>query len=765
MWPAEPTPYHLVTLWLAGGLAIGLLTYASFVLDLDVTTTALAYLTIIVLLSLMDSFISAAIFSLIAIGCLDYFFIEPRFSFEGSFRRHLAMLFAFLVASFLVTGVVRQLRSTKLTHRDQARVLDLTHDTIYIRDKNDVITYWNRGAETLYGWSKEEAVGKTSFELLQPVLPVPYEEIIRTLDREGRWEGVVVQTKRDGSKISVSSRCILSRDESGGKLGTFITNTDITARLHAEDALRRVQATYLAEAQRLSSTGSFGWGIKSGEIFWSQQMFRIFEYEPDTPPTIPMVLARVHPEDRRIVEEVIKRAAEERQAYNFEHRLLMPGGRVKHVHVVAQPRELEPGHVQFMGAVTDITDRTQAYAALEKSEQRYRYLFRDIPIALWRNDSLPTMALLDEPRRLGVTDLGRYMDENPDFLRRAMDVTRVVEANRHAVRLFGARDEAEMLGPVERFWRASPQIGRKLLEARYAGQYSFETETRFATLDGRVIEGVFFYISFPLEFRLAGETLCGFVDSTDRIRAQETLQRVQAEFAHAARISMLGELAASIAHEINQPLTAITTFGQASLRWLDRAEPNVAEVRQLTGRMVGDARRAADIIVRIRKMIAGQAPEKMPLSLADVIRESLVFLEHEIRTRKVSVFLDFAPDLPQLRGDRTQLQQVIVNLMVNAMQIMMTVDSERRGMVIRTAFQAPELLICSVEDSGPGVKSEHLDHLFESFFTTKESGMGMGLSVSRSIIEAHGGSISADNKSALGGARFCFTLPTAGLEG
>jgi len=140
MWPAEPTPYHLVTLWLAGGLAIGLLTYASFVLDLDVTTTALAYLTIIVLLSLMDSFISAAIFSLIAIGCLDYFFIEPRFSFEGSFRRHLAMLFAFLVASFLVTGVVRQLRSTKLTHRDQARVLDLTHDTIYIRDKNDVIT-------------------------------------------------------------------------------------------------------------------------------------------------------------------------------------------------------------------------------------------------------------------------------------------------------------------------------------------------------------------------------------------------------------------------------------------------------------------------------------------------------------------------------------------------------------------------------------------------------------------------------------------------
>src|SRR5262249_23912325 len=299
-----------------------------------------------------------------------------------------------------------------------------------------------------------------------------------------------------------------------------------------------------------------------------------------------------------------------------------------------------------------------------------------------------------------------------------------------------------MLGPVERFWRASPQICRKLLEARYAGQYSFETETKFATLDGRVIEGVFFYISFPLEFRLAGETLCGFVDSTDRVRAQETLQRVQAEFAHASRISMLGELAASIAHEINQPLTALTPFGQASLRWLDRAEPNVAEVRQLTGRMVGDARRAADIIVRIRKMIAGQAPEKMPLSLEDVIHESLVFLDHEIRTCRVSVFLDFAPDLPQLRGDRTQLQQVIINLMVNAMQIMMTVDSERRGMVIRTALQAPGLLICSVEDSGPGDKSAHLDHLFESFFTTKESGMGMGLSVSRSIIEAHGGRIS-----------------------
>src|SRR5262249_1195885 len=156
------------------------------------------------------------------VGCLDYFFIEPRFSLAVANGRDLVMLCTFLVSSVAVTGLARRFHGMRHVYREQAHLLDLTHDTIYLRDKHDVITYWNRGAEALYGWTSEEALGKTSFELLNPVLPIPYEDLTRMLQRDGRWEGVVVHTRRDGSKVSVSSRCILSRDDSGRTLGTFI---------------------------------------------------------------------------------------------------------------------------------------------------------------------------------------------------------------------------------------------------------------------------------------------------------------------------------------------------------------------------------------------------------------------------------------------------------------------------------------------------------------------------------------------------------------
>ncbi|MFC0401678.1 sensor histidine kinase [Paraburkholderia rhizosphaerae] len=262
---------------------------------------------------------------------------------------------------------------------------------------------------------------------------------------------------------------------------------------------------------------------------------------------------------------------------------------------------------------------------------------------------------------------------------------------------------------------------------------------------------------------VAGLVHAGMAILAARQRAEEALRRAEADFAHAARISMLGELAASIAHELKQPLTAISINGQAELRWLGEPAPNLVEARDATTRMLAEAQRAAEIIDRIRRMAIRQTPEQTLVSLDALIDEALVFLEPELRSRGVSAFHPLASDMPKVLADRVQVQQVIVNLAVNAMQAIEQADSPQRKITISTAMPNATTVSCAVEDSGPGVVPEHAEHLFERFYTTKQSGMGMGLSICRSIIEGHGGKIAADAGSAHGGARFYFTLPVADI--
>jgi C4-dicarboxylate-specific signal transduction histidine kinase len=323
--------------------------------------------------------------------------------------------------------------------------------------------------------------------------------------------------------------------------------------------------------------------------------------------------------------------------------------------------------------------------------------------------------------------------------------------------MFGGRDVNDFAVPPAPFWRKSMDTFRRALESRYRGEPTFQEETKFATLDGRVIDALF----TAARPGSANMTLIGIIETTELVRARAMLQRLQADFAHAARVSMLGELTASIAHEVNQPLAAIATNGEAGLRWLDRPEPDIAEARELTKRMIADARRAADVIARIRAMATRRVPEQTLLSLDEVIREALVFLRGEIHSHPLVVTHHPAPAAPEVLGDRTQLQQVLVNLAVNAIQAMAQAGGKGQTLVIRTSLADPRTLTCTLEDSGPGIKPEHLDHLFDSFFTTKDAGMGLGLPICSSIIEAHGGRIRADNGSAYGGARFIFTLPVA----
>ncbi|HEX7958745.1 MAG TPA: ATP-binding protein, partial [Terriglobales bacterium] len=423
---------------------------------------------------------------------------------------------------------------------------------------------------------------------------------------------------------------------------------------------------------------------------------------------------------------------------------------------IAYPHDQLSGATIMVGVI-DITERKKSELALRASEQRYRNLFQAMAVAFFELDFSEVRQAIRQLRASGVSDFRSYLHDNPSLLREIMRVTRIVDVNDRSVALFGGRSKEELrstevLWPEES-WPAYIEAILSSLEHKP----SFSIETRLRRLDGTVFDAHFTVWHSPVN-RSAG--LAGILDITERNRAQEMLRRVQSDFAHASRVSMLGELTASIAHEVNQPLTAIAANGEAGLRWLGRAEPEVNEVREVTKQIVADAHRAADVIARIRSMAENRAPERSAMSLDDVIREALLFIQPELQARAVTVSHQSSLYLPFVVADRTQLQQVIVNLALNAAQAMLQSDCRRRKITIRTVAEQANVS-CIVEDSGPGIDHDNFARVFDSFFTTKPDGMGMGLPICRSIIEAHGGYMQAENISASGGARFSFVLPVA----
>jgi C4-dicarboxylate-specific signal transduction histidine kinase len=355
---------------------------------------------------------------------------------------------------------------------------------------------------------------------------------------------------------------------------------------------------YLAEAQRLSHTGSFGWSAASGFV-WSDETFRIFELDRAAAPTVEAIIQRTHPEDRERVQEFIERASRGGGDWDVEHRLLMPDGAVKSLHVVVHAVRDGAGVLSFVGAVMDVTAAK---------------------------------------------------------------------------------------------------------------------------------------------------------------RAEEAVQAAQAELAHVARMTTLGELTAWIAHEVNQPLAGIVTNGTACLQWLGQKNPALDEARSSVEDMISDAQRAGDVILEIRALSRKSAPKRAPLDINDLIQGVVRLVTREAQAHGASVRLDLAPALPAVVADRVQLQQVVINLVINAIQAMASVTARPRELSIRSRQNEAGHVLIEVADSGHGIGSTNLDQLFKTFFTTKPAGMGMGLSICRSIIEAHGGNVWASDNTP-SGAVFHFTLP------
>lgn len=400
-------------------------------------------------------------------------------------------------------------------------------------------------------------------------------------------------------------------------------------------------------------------------------------------------------------------------------------------------------------------------ADVQRGEDQYRKLIQYMPTALWQIDTRAMREIFDRLRSEGVKDFAAFLDAHPELVELAKEIVRVAEVNRAAISLFRGECAADLAKPVKYIFAAVPQALKRIMIAHFQGQRNYTEQSKIITLDGETRD-VILSVTFPVPPEQPYRSFLTMQDITERLRTEAQLRQLQADHAHAARISTLGELATSIAHEVNQPLAAIIMNAETSLRWLGQDDLNVAKVMQLTTRIISSADRAKDIVQRIRSLAARGETERMVLDLNEVTEEALFFVRHDIDGNQIELSIDAAADVPKILGDRVQLQQVIVNLIINSIQAILQAKRSDRYIRVSIAPGYRGTLTFSICDSGTGIAGEDLDHVFASFFTTKESGLGIGLAICRSIIGAHGGCISASNRPE-GGAQFQITLPAAPL--
>jgi C4-dicarboxylate-specific signal transduction histidine kinase len=431
---------------------------------------------------------------------------------------------------------------------------------------------------------------------------------------------------------------------------------------------------------------------------------------------------------------------------------------LRDAHLKVWAAESEATSTRVYAAVIGVISDDRSLWAVRASEQRYQTLIQHLPIALLQVDGSHLDRVFHKLRDEGVMDLEPCLQEHVDLIKEALKSVRVTDANEAAVKLFGAANAEELLRPVDYIHKlSSGESSMRTVLARFRGERHYSQLIKLQTLDGRVLD-VQFNITFPNAPERLDVALLALEDVTERLRTEAQLRQVQAEHSRATRIATLGELASSIAHEVNQPLTAIAMNAKTSLRWLLREDPNLPKVAQLTERIEASAHHASEIVQRIRNMAARHPPERLSVDLNEVVTEALLFVRHDLDTKRIRLKTEFSAEPLRICGDRVQLQQVIVNLLVNSIQAQTQQEASGGLIELRTGLEDDGAIFFAVHDGGPGIAPENLDRIFDGFFTTKDDGMGIGLSVCQSIIVAHGGNITADNHTE-GGAVFRVTLP------
>lgn len=483
-----------------------------------------------------------------------------------------------------VLSVKNKVSTTSLA--SQAALLDLTHDAILVRDANEIVIYWSRGAEELYGWSKAEALGQNILALLNTQFPTDRQAIVAQVLATGRWDGELRHSRKDGTHVVVASRWALLRDSRGRPVATMATNTDITERKRSEEQLALARAELLRVVDAIPAM-VWSADAETGALLfvnarWADVGWQAADLGPDW-------WSLAHPDDRAQLEELWTRARRS-------------------------------------------------------------------------GDSLETTV-----RMRHADGLYRWM---------LVQCTALRDATGKIIRWYGLN-----------------------------------------------------------------------TDIQDRRAAEDALHQAQSDLAHMTRLTTLGELTASIAHEVNQPLAAVVTNGEACLRWLRRPEPDVGEALASAERIIASGRRASDVIARLRAMSRRGELQRTPARLNEIVEDTLPLVERELLQIRVDLTLHLSPDTPPVLVDRVQIQQVLINLILNAAQAMASMPEGARRLTIvcerDIAAAGMDMAAVAVRDSGSGIDPSNLPHLFTAFFSTKPDGMGMGLSISRSIIEAHAGRIVA----------------------
>jgi PAS domain S-box-containing protein len=462
------------------------------------------------------------------------------------------------------------------------------------------VNVWSPEQEALYGLPPGSFDG--TYQSWKKLIYAPDWPVLLNAIKHAHETGEVAVEFRvmwpDGRLHWLATNGQMFFDEQGKPFRMVGFTSDVTYRKLAEEDLRRSEA-FLAEAQRLSSTGSFSWRVATNEMTWSEQAFHIFELDPAVPMTPGLIMSRVHLEDIPLVNEVISRARATGGDFEYEHRLLMPDYSIKYLHVIAHGTRDHDGQLEYIGAVQDVTER-----------------------------------------------------------------------------------------------------------------------------------------------RLS----------------EEALGKLRSELAHVSRVATLGALTASIAHEVNQPLAGIITNASTCLRMLATDPPNVEGARETVRRTIRDGHRAADVITRLRALFSKKGAAAESVDLSEATREVIALLQSELQRSGIILRTELSDHLTPVMGDRIQLQQVILNMLLNAMDAMVDINDRPRQLVIRTERDEGDRVRLSVQDAGVGLDPQSVERLFDAFYTTKSGGMGIGLSVSRSIIERHQGRLWATPNEGPG-ATFSFSIP------
>jgi PAS domain S-box-containing protein len=506
---------------------------------------------------------------------------------------------------------------------------------------------------------------------------------------------------------------------------------DIRDRKRAERAVQDWQERLVLAQKAGLRIGLWDWDVVANTVIWSDETYRQFGYTRDTySGRVEEAVTRIHLEDRPRVEDAIRKVIASGGEYAQQYRLVWPNGTT--CWVDAHGVMVRNGSTHMLGIGVDITDLKKTEQSLQESEEKYLLLLNSTAEAIYGLD-LEGDCTFCNPACLRLLGYGAPKD--------------LLGTNMH-----------ELIHHTRADGTPYPKQDCEIYVAVREGRASHVTDEVLWRADRTSFTAE--YWSYPMykTGELVGAVVT-FLDVTEQRRAEEQLRHSQEDLARVTRVAAMAELAAAIAHEVNQPLGAVVANGSASLRWLARESPNLEEAREAIERTLQEANRASDVIRRIRALLQKVPPQMERLDVNAVIREALTLAGNEFLRGGVAVQADLAPDVPNVLGDRIQLQQVLLNLILNGIDAMRKISHQSRELIIKSA-KHPEGVLIQVHDSGVGVDPEQADRIFEPFFTTKPQGIGMGLSISRSIIEAHGGRLWF-TPGPSHGVVFQFTVPKA----